>query len=193
MVSGLEPERLGLVASLARPEGNVTGVAWFFLLPKRIELLKEIEPNLRRVAYAVWGRESHGYSSKDSQDPAGVPDDRGKQAWIYVAGFSTSRRERLRRNFCPPRAEHFDTAYISGTPVNLQNQTRICQLALRHRIPTVSEAAGWARRGLLLTYGQDPSWSYARAMDYVDKILRGAKPSDLPVEQATKFRAPDMG
>ena len=54
------------------------------------------------------------------------------------------------------------------------------------RIPAVSGDSEWARGGLLLTYGQDPSWSYARAMDYVDKILRGAKPSDLPVEQATK-------
>ena len=63
----------------------------------------------------------------------------------------------------------------------------ICQLALRHRIPAVGEGASWAKCGLLLTYGQDSSWSAARAMDYVDKILRGAKPGDLPVEQATKL------
>jgi len=68
-----------------------------------------------------------------------------------------------------------------------QNAARIIQLALRHRIPVVSEVSEWARGGLLLTYGQDRSWGRARAMDYVDKILRGAKPSDLPVEQATKL------
>ena len=80
-----------------------------------------------------------------------------------------------------------DAAYIPGIPVNLQNQTRICQLALRHRIPAVSEDTPWARCGLLLSYGQDLLWSVLRAMEYVDKILRGAKPSDLPVEQATKL------
>jgi putative ABC transport system substrate-binding protein len=84
-------------------------------------------------------------------------------------------------------AEHFDAAYIPATPFNNDNSTRVCQLALRHRIPAVSETAAWAKEGLLLTYGQDYPWSAVRAMDFVDKILRDAKPSDLPVEQATKF------
>jgi ABC-type uncharacterized transport system substrate-binding protein len=84
-------------------------------------------------------------------------------------------------------SEHFDAVYVPGLPFNSNNQTRICQLALRHRIPAVSESAGWAKCGFLLTYSQNYSWSVARAMDYVDKILRGAKPSDLPVEQATKL------
>ena len=85
-------------------------------------------------------------------------------------------------------AEHFDAAYISGTPANVENVTRICQLALRHLIPAVSESAGFAKSGLLLTYGQNVNWGMARGSEYVDKILRGAKPSDLPVEQATKIR-----
>jgi putative ABC transport system substrate-binding protein len=84
-------------------------------------------------------------------------------------------------------AEHFDTAYIPSTPFNAQNRARICQGALRHRIPAVSETSEWAKNGLLLTYGQDISWDLAHTMDYVDKILRGAKPSDLPVQQATKL------
>jgi putative ABC transport system substrate-binding protein len=82
-------------------------------------------------------------------------------------------------------AEHFDAAYISSNPFNLQNSTRIGRLALSHLIPTVS--AQMAKDGLLLTYGQDPIWSRVRAAEYVDKILRGAKPNDLPVEQATKL------
>src|SRR5262249_58549054 len=98
-------------------------------------------------------------------------------------------------------AEHFDAAHVSATPFNVNNHTRICQLALRHRIPTVGETSRWAKGtipsplpahgrnacGLLLSYGQDVSWSNARAIDYVDKILRGANPSDLPVEQAAKI------
>ena len=84
-------------------------------------------------------------------------------------------------------AEHFDAVYVPAIPFIINNLTRICQLALRYRIPAVSDSAEWARAGLLLTYGQDSSWGVVRAMDYVDKILRGAKPSDLPVEQATKI------
>jgi putative ABC transport system substrate-binding protein len=89
--------------------------------------------------------------------------------------------------FARLEAEHFDAAYIPTDPFNTNNSTRICQLALRHRIPAVTEPAGWAEEGLLLTYGQDYPWSVARAMEYVDKILRGAKPGDLPVEQSPKL------
>jgi putative tryptophan/tyrosine transport system substrate-binding protein len=90
--------------------------------------------------------------------------------------------------FAQVAAEHFDAAYIYSDILTNANQniTRICQLALRHLIPTMSEGAVWARCGLLVTYGQDFSWTSARAMDYVDKILRGAKPSDLPVEHPPK-------
>jgi putative ABC transport system substrate-binding protein len=84
-------------------------------------------------------------------------------------------------------AEQFDAAYLPSTPFHNNNATRICQLALRYRIPAISETSQWAKDGLLLSYAQDVSWSTVRAMDYVDKILRGAKPSDLPVEQATKL------
>jgi putative tryptophan/tyrosine transport system substrate-binding protein len=85
--------------------------------------------------------------------------------------------------------EHFDAVNVIGVPFNYQNATRICQLALRHRIPAVSETANWnwAKCELLLTYGQVVSWSLARGAEYIDKVLRGAKPSDLPVEQATNF------
>jgi putative ABC transport system substrate-binding protein len=82
---------------------------------------------------------------------------------------------------------HFDGAFILQDIVNSRNQARICELALRHRIPAVSEAASWAKCGLLLSYGQDIRWSLEHGMDYVVKILRGAKPSELPVEQATKL------
>ena len=82
--------------------------------------------------------------------------------------------------------ELFDAAVISPDPLTQQNAARIIKLALRHRIPTVSGTSVWTKGGLLLSYGQDFPWSVTRAMDYVDKILGGAKPGDLPVEQATK-------
>ena len=83
-------------------------------------------------------------------------------------------------------ADHFDAALIDLDQFNLQNTKLIIELALRHRIPAVSPASWMTKSGLLLGYGQDWVWSVTRASDYVDKILRGAKPSDLPVEQATK-------
>ena len=84
--------------------------------------------------------------------------------------------------------EQFDAAGIQPDPLTQQNATHIIELALLYRIPTVGTSPQWARGGLLLSYGQDSAWSAARAADYVDKILRGAKPSDLPVEQATKLQ-----
>ena len=186
MLAGWEPVRLGLITSFARPEGNVTGVAWFELISKQMQLLNEIVPNLRRVA-AVTGVLGVAYSPPEVDKIA-------EENWTIAAGALGFTWQRFRavaasdydEIFARLAAEHFDAARIPGTPFNSNNATRICQLALRHKIPTIGEDSGWAKCGLLLTYGQDPTWSYARAMDYVDTILRGAKPSDLPVEQATK-------
>src|SRR5215831_20894204 len=186
MLYAWEPVRLGLITSLARPGGNVTGVAWFGLLQKQMELLKEIVPNLRRVAN-VTGVVGVAYSppevakitEEDRQFAAGALG----ITWQRFPAIAASDYDEI---FARLVAEQFDAAYIPGSPFNTNNGTRICQLALRHKIPTIGDESGWARCGLLLTYGQDYRWSVAHAMGYVDKILRGAKPSELPVEQATK-------
>ena len=188
MLGTWEPERLGLIASFARPEGNVTGVAWFGLRPKQMELLKEIVPNLRRVAL-ITGVLGAAYSppevSKISQEDSQIAASALGLTWqVFPAAVANDYDE----IFARLAAEHFDAAYIPSSPFNLNNRTRICQLALRYRIPAVSDNAFWAKNcGLLLTYGQDGRWTSARAADYIDKILRGAKPNDLPVEQAAKF------
>jgi putative tryptophan/tyrosine transport system substrate-binding protein len=186
MLSGWEPVRLGLITSFAQPGGNVTGVAWFNLIPKQMELLKEIAPNLKRVAF-VRGVVGEAYRPPEARKIG--EDDR--QFAASALGFTWQDFEAAAASdydeiFARLEAEHFDAVNVPGTPSAMQNQARICELALRHRIPAVSEWDGWAKCGFLLTYGQDASWSFTRAMDYVDKILRGAKPSDLPVEQATK-------
>jgi putative ABC transport system substrate-binding protein len=188
MLSGFEPVRLGFITSLARPEGNVTGVAWFGLLPKQMELLKEIVPNMKRVAYVTT---SMGLAAPVFRDGRKI-----REEYLQISGsalgitwqvFYAAAASDYDEIFARLEAEHFDAVNVPGLPLNLQNQTRICQLALRHRIPAVSEISDWAKCGFLLTYAQDIDWSVVRAMDYVDKILRGAKPSDLPVEQATKL------
>src|SRR5215510_2531522 len=186
-LGGWEAERIGLVTSLARPEGNVTGVAWFGLYPKQMELLKEVVPTLRRVAF-IQGQGANprippGAIKIGTEYLAIAASTLGFTWHFFQPGAETDYDE----IFARLTAEHFDAAFIGGGPVNSLNLTRISQLALSHRIPTVSEQSEYAERGILLTYGQDSSWSVARAMEYVDKILRGAKPSDLPVEQATKL------
>jgi len=184
MLSGFEPVRLGLITSLASPGGNVTGVAWFGLLPKQVELLKEIVPHMRRVAFlAEPNRPAPEVSKVVNEQITSVASTLGL-TWQVFPSTVVSDYDEI---FARLEAEHFDAAYIPSSPFNSNNRTRICQLALRHRIPAVSEVSDWAKSGLLLTYAQDVTWSVVSAMDHVDKILRGAKPSDLPVQQATKL------
>jgi putative ABC transport system substrate-binding protein len=174
----------GLVSNLARPEGNVTGVSLFtgVILPKRVEILKEMVPQLRRLAVIA-----------TVVDPKVIE---GIEEIVRFAagklGFTWQRFQPVVANdydeiFARLAAQHFDAAYIFSDPLSSLNIARIGQLALRHQIPTVGEFPGWEKGGFLLTYGQEPLWTNSRATEYVDKILRGAKPSELPVEQATKL------
>ena len=152
-----------------------------------MESLKEIVPNLKRAAYL---RGLAGLGDPHSEGfKLGIE---SRQMAASALGFTWQIFDPAAASdydeiFARLAAEHFDAVYVAGTPLNQENRARICLLALRHRIPAVAEADDWAKCGLLLTYGQNILWTLARAMDYVDKILRGAKPSDLPVEQAPKF------
>jgi ABC-type uncharacterized transport system substrate-binding protein len=108
ILSEWEPVRLGLVPSLARPEGNITGVAWFSLLSKDMELLKEIVPHLKRVAYITGSSVGAAYSPPEAfkigNEEATIT---SSTLVFYVAGVSAYRRERLRRNLCPTRGGAF--------------------------------------------------------------------------------------
>jgi putative ABC transport system substrate-binding protein len=186
MLSAWEPVRFGLVTSLARPGGNVTGVAWYGeLLPKQMELLKEIVPHLRRVALIQVALPRPPEVSKVGKELLTTAAESLGLTWeIFQVAVANDYGE----IFARLAAEHFDAAYIVGDPLSSRYATRIGELAVRHLIPTVGESADYAKSGLLLTYGQDLPWSVARGAEYVDKILRGATPSDLPVEQATKVQ-----
>jgi len=152
------------------------------MLPKRIELLSEVVPQLRRLA--IIGDFSDATFLKIIEEGAAVAAKR--------FGFSWQRFQAVLENdydeiFTRLAAEHFDAAYITSSPFNFQYSTRIVKLTLRHRIPAVGEVTTLATAGLLLSYGKDLKGSIARAAEYINKILRGAKPSDLPVEQAPKL------
>jgi putative ABC transport system substrate-binding protein len=180
-----DPLESGLVKNLARPDGNVTGVSQvgFDLVAKRVELLKQIVPRLSRLALI-------GQKGSDRVEDELMSSQLNHAA--DVLGFSwqvfnLNRAEDVDKVFADLAAEGFDAAYIAATAVNYQVREQIFDAARQYRVPTigVGDAAG---PGALLTYGVDTKQIFVRAAEYIDKILRGAKPADLPVEQPTKFR-----
>jgi putative ABC transport system substrate-binding protein len=178
-----DPVASGIVTNL--PEGNVTGGAGFDLdrLPKRIELLKEIVPHLKRLAIVTGARDPQDI--RNIEERATIAEQAHGVAWQMFRAAVADDYDAI---FARIAAEHFDAAYVQADPLSNQpgNMARICELALRYVIPAVSGGNAWARDGLLVTYGQNYNRSTALALEYVDKLLRGVKLSGLPVEQAIK-------
>src|SRR5262245_52841408 len=184
MVGVGDPVRSGFVGSLARPGGNITGMSNMMpeLAGKRLDLLREIRPKLSRVAFLAYGPDPlHKVFVKDAQEAADTlkiqfrPEIVGKVEEIEAA-FSTMKLERAEALIVQP-------LFTS----NLGQGQRIADLALKNRLPTVSDGGGFAEAGGLLFYGPDQKPMFQRAATFVDKILKGAKPADLPIEQPTKF------
>jgi putative ABC transport system substrate-binding protein len=180
-----DPIGLNVITNLARPEGNVTGTAWFGfdILPKRLELLKEMLPHLKRVAIIAAAQGDPKMFEAIEKNATIATRTLG----VYWELFRPAVVNDLDDVFAHVAAEHFDAAYIQSTILSNENQKRFGQLALRHLIPTIGEGVEYARNGLLFTYSQDWGSTVSRAAEYVDKILRGAKPSELPVEQPTRL------
>ena len=184
VITGLDPVRAGLVASLARPGGNVTGLtvdAGGEILGKRFELLKEMLPNLSRLGI-LWNPDvafvqSRQTSMTEIAQTLGLTtipvEARGLEA--LEPAFATMVRE---------RAQAF---VMQGDSVLFNYRGQIAEMALRNRLPAASIQRELADAGFLLSYGADISDIYRRLAGFVDKILKGTKPADLPVEQPTKY------
>ena len=185
MLTTSDPVRNDLVANLARPEGNVTGVAFFGteITGKRLELLREIVPHLRRLA-VVASEYQDTKTAQNLEESVTIASSRLGFTWQRFRPVVASDYEEV---FTRIATLHFDAAVISPDPLTQQNAAGIIELAVRHRIPTVGPSVSWAKDGLLLGYGQDTRWGFVRGAEFIDRILHGAKPSDLPVEQATKL------
>ena len=177
-----DPVGTGVVASLARPGGNVTGLSLEApdLAGKRVGLLREALPGLRRLAIMF----NAGYS-------AAVLETDEIQAAARALGLDTARLEiRTAEDISPAFAAlkgRADALYPVGDALVNTNRIRIMTLALAARLPTVCGLREYAEAGGLMSYGPKFTDLFRRAAEFVDKILRGAKPGDIPVEQPTKF------
>ena len=184
MLGAADPVGSGFVASLARPGGNITGMSNIMpeLAGKRLGLLREVLPKLSRVAFLAHGGDpAHKLFVKQAQEAAATFGMKFHPLVIAApeeieGAFSAMIRERAGALIIQP-------LFIN----NLGQGPRIAELAARNRLATVSDVNQFADEGGLMSYGPDQKPSFRRAATYVDKILKGAKPADLPVEQPMKF------
>jgi putative ABC transport system substrate-binding protein len=177
-----DPIGSGLVASLARPGGNITGMSALSsdLAGKRIELLREAIPDLRRLAIlANLGNPNAVLEMGEAQTAA-------SRLGLQVATLGLRRAEDIAGAF-ESIERQADALYVCGDPLQATHRIRINTLALGLRLPTILATRDDAEAAGLMSYGANYPDLVRRAAEYVDKILRGAKPADLPVEQPTKF------
>src|SRR5262245_33499060 len=182
--SGLDPVESGLVESLARPGGNVTGITNLNpeLGGKRLELLKETVPKAVRVAVVY-----------DPDNPASVLDLKeflpaaARALRLTIQPWEVRAADGFEKVFAALNKERPDGLYVLGGPLMNANQKRIVGLALKSRLPAMYVRREFVDVGGLMSYGADIADSYRRVAYFVDRILKGAKPADLPVEQPTKF------
>ena len=178
----------GLVNSLARPGGNITGSQLLNddLIPKRLELLRALVPNLSKVALL---REDVTTSVLPL-----MPAQYGEQVAIAARGlgievhtFIVRRAEDLAAAFLGMKKDHDQGVVVMSPAFMFVHRRAVLDLAAAHRIPAIYELRVFVEPGGLMSYGVNTSEMQQRAAGYVDKILKGAKPADLPVEQPTKF------
>src|SRR6266403_1873071 len=180
-ISG-DPVRLGFVTNLARPGGNVTGLSnqQNDLVGKRLDLLRDVVPTFRRLAIMV----NVGF-------PDGVLEVEEIQPAARTLGLEVATLEIRRAEDIEPALESVkgrsDALYIVGDPLVNTNRVRINTLAVAARLPTMHGFREFVEAGGLMSYAANFPDLFRRAGEYVDKILRGAKPGDLPIQQPTKF------
>jgi putative ABC transport system substrate-binding protein len=183
MVSVGDPVAGGFVASLARPGGNITGLSLMSpeLVGKQLELLEEVVPKVSRVALLG-----------NPANPAVAPvvqhaQDVARALRVRLQVLETRDPREIESAFAAITTERAGAVIVLLDSVTLDHRRRIADHAIRRRLPTVAGLSEFAEAGGLLAYGPSLADQYRRAAAYVDKILKGAKPADLPVEQPTKF------
>ena len=183
MASPADPVATGLVESLARPGGNITGLTSIVpeLAGKRLEMLKEIVPKLSRVA-VLWNPQGRisTLSWKAIQLPA-------RELGVQLHSLEVRSPNDLDKAVADAARARAGALAIMPDPVFVTNLKQIADLAAKSRLPSIYNLSEFVGAGGLVSYGPDQSDLFRRAATYVDKILKGAKPGELPVEQPTKF------
>jgi ABC-type uncharacterized transport system substrate-binding protein len=178
-----DPVGTGDVASLAHPGGNITGTTQMAtdLSAKQLELLREIVPGLTRVS-VVWN------STTPSHEPALKQSEVAARALgVRLTKLDAQNASELERAFATAAQERVGAVFVMTSPMAVQERERLVGLAAKRRLPTMYTQRLFVEAGGLLAYGTDLLDLYRRAAGYVDKILKGAHPANLPVEQPTKF------
>jgi putative ABC transport system substrate-binding protein len=183
MAAVSDPVGSGIVAALAHPGGNFTGMISFALelAPKRVELLREMIPTAKLLA-----------TIEDDRNPANAENweqirKAARTLGLEALNFDVRNAEDVSRAFDEAARKRVDAIYVDVDSVTRANRHLIVELAARHKLPAIYAAREFVEDGGLVTYGVSYPQLYARAASLVDKILKGAKPADLPVEQPTKF------
>jgi len=184
MPTGLDPVGTGLVASLARPGGNVTGFAvdtGSEILGKRFELLKEALPNLSRLGI-LWNPDVAFVRNRQTSMT-----ETARTLGLTTIPVEARGVDTLEQAFATMVRERAQAFILQGDSVLFNYRGQIAEMAFRNRLPAASGFKEFAEAGLLLAYGADARDLFRRSAVFVDKIFKGAKPADLPVEQPTKF------
>ena len=179
-----DPIALGLVNSLARPGGNITGFTAInaMLTGKRLALLKETIPRLSRVTVLMNSQDSSisEVEWKESQLAA-------RDLGVQLHSMEVSTADKIDGAFKEAAKVHSEALVLTQQGLFSANQKRIADLTVKNRLPAIYPRGDYVASGGLMSYGADPNESFKRIASMVDKILKGTKPADLPVEQPTKF------
>lgn len=178
-----DPVGLGLVKSLAHPGGNVTGLANLSadIVPKQLEILRRISPGLARVALLTNpGNASHALSEERLRSVA-------TKIAVNVSAFKAGNAQQIDSAFALMAGQKMQGVIVAADQYFRQRRAELAELAIKHRLLSVMANVEFAEAGALMSYGSNVLSIYRRAATFVDKILKGAKPSDLPVEQPTKL------
>jgi putative tryptophan/tyrosine transport system substrate-binding protein len=184
MVLVEDPIASGFVTSLARPGGNVTGFSsqWAELFAKRLQLLKDMAPQTSRVA-VVWDPTfgTGDWLKKEATGPA------PKALGLRLQLLGVRRPADLDDSFAAMTKERANAVLVQGSTLLLRERAHLTELLVKHRLPSICTLREYAEAGCVMAYGVDFTELYRRSAAVVDKIIKGAKPAELPVEQPTKF------
>jgi len=177
------PVDSGIIASLARPGGNITGLASLTteLSGKRLELLQQAVPKLSRVAVFLNPSDPGAATAVKELQPV------AKGLGLTVYPFEIRTPEDIDKGFQAATKNRAGALMAISDPITFTHRKRVVELAIRNRFPSIHAQIQFIEAGALMVYGPDEADMYRRTAKFVDKILKGAKPADLPVEQPTKF------